>query len=64
VESNEARNARIERQNKEREDELRRVPHQIIDKTKWPRTVRPISTSEGDGLGIDAEGGCIGTESL
>jgi len=35
---------------------LRRVPHQTIDKSKWPSTVRPISTSEGDGLGIDVDG--------
>jgi hypothetical protein len=56
LETNEDRAARVERQNKEREDELRRVPHQTIDKTKWPRMVRPISTSEADGLGIDADG--------
>jgi hypothetical protein len=56
LETNEEYTARVERQNKEREDELRRVPHQTIDKSKWPSTVRPISTSEGDGLGIDADG--------
>jgi hypothetical protein len=56
LESNEEYAARVERQNRERADELRRIPHQPVDKTKWPRTVRPISTSEGDGLGIDAEG--------
>jgi hypothetical protein len=56
LETNEQRAARIEQQNRERDDELRRVPHQTVDKTKWPRTVRPISTSEADGLGIDPDG--------
>jgi hypothetical protein len=56
LETNEEYAARLERQNKEREDELRRVPHQTVDKSKWPRTVRSISTSEGDGLGIDVDG--------
>jgi hypothetical protein len=56
LESNEERAARIERQNREREDDLRRIPHQTIDKSKWPSTVRPISTSEADGLGIDVDG--------
>ena len=46
----------MERQNRDREDELQRIPHQIIDKSKWPKTVRPISTSESDGLGIDVDG--------
>ena len=56
METNEEYAARVERQNKEREDELRRVPHQTVDKSKWPSTVRPISTSEADGLGIDVDG--------
>jgi hypothetical protein len=55
VETNQERAAR-ERQNSVRADELRRIPHQTIDKSKWPKTVRPISTSEADGLGIDADG--------
>jgi hypothetical protein len=46
----------LERQNRDREEELRRIPHQIIDKSKWPKTIRPISMSEADGLGIDADG--------
>lgn len=46
----------IERQNREREDELRRVPLQDIDKSKWPEDVRPISIKESGGLGIDKTG--------
>jgi hypothetical protein len=44
------------RRNAEREEELNRVPVQKIDKSKWPKTVRPISMGEVDGLGIDLEG--------
>jgi hypothetical protein len=47
---------RAARQNSEREEELRRVPPQTIDKSKWPRSVRPISLTEIDGLGIDSDG--------
>jgi hypothetical protein len=47
---------RASRLNKEREDELKRVPIQRIDKSKWPDNVRPISMGETDGLGIDADG--------
>lgn len=47
---------RIRRQNAEREDELKRIPPQKIDKSRWPRHVRPISMGEADGLGIDNEG--------
>ncbi|MET3965440.1 hypothetical protein [Bradyrhizobium sp. S3.9.1] len=47
---------RVARQNAEREEELRRVPLQAIDKSKWPKGVRPISTKESDGLGIDSDG--------
>jgi hypothetical protein len=47
---------RIARQNAEREEELRRVPLQTIDKSKWPKDVRPIAMSETDGLGIDPDG--------
>jgi hypothetical protein len=47
---------RAARQNAEREEELRRVPLQTIDKSKWPRAVRPISLAEVDGLGIDSDG--------
>jgi hypothetical protein len=56
LETNEERADRLERQNRDREEELRRIPHQTIDKSKWPKTIRPISTSESDGLGIDADG--------
>jgi hypothetical protein len=56
LETNEERANRLERQNREREEELQRIPHQTIDKSKWPKTIRPISLSESDGLGIDAEG--------
>jgi hypothetical protein len=44
---------RREAQNREREEELLRVPVQNIDKSKWPTHVRPISISETGGLGID-----------
>jgi hypothetical protein len=47
---------RAARQSAEREEELRRVPPQTIDKFKWPRAVRPISLAEVDGLGIDSDG--------
>jgi hypothetical protein len=47
---------RIARQNAEREEALRRVPLQTIDKSKWPKDVRPIAMSEADGLGIDPDG--------
>ncbi|MCK1474892.1 hypothetical protein IVB27_08740 [Bradyrhizobium sp. 197] len=52
----EADQERVARQNAEREDELKRVPLQTIEKTRWPRNVRPISMKESDGLGIDNEG--------
>jgi hypothetical protein len=48
--------ANLEAENREREEELKRVPFQKVDKTKWPRTVRPISIDEADGLGIDRDG--------
>jgi hypothetical protein len=47
---------RVKRLNAEREDELRRIPPQKIDKSQWPRHVRPISMGEVDGLGIDNDG--------
>jgi hypothetical protein len=47
---------RVARQNAERAEELQRVPLQTIDKSKWPRDVRPIGMSETGGLGIDASG--------
>ena len=47
---------RIARQNAEREEALRRVPLQTIEKSKWPKDVRPIAMSEADGLGIDPDG--------
>ena len=47
---------RLERENKEREDQLRRIPLQAIDKSKWPQSVRPIAIAETGGLGIDVSG--------
>jgi len=44
------------RQNAERAEDLRRIPLQTIDKSKWPKDVRPIGMSEADGLGIDPDG--------
>ncbi len=40
----------------ERDEELRAIPLQKIDKSKWPRTVRPIGSDELDGLGVDRDG--------
>jgi len=45
-----------EREAREREEELRAVPLQKIDKSKWPRAVRPIAIDETNGLGIDGDG--------
>lgn len=47
---------RTRRQNAEREAELERVPLQTIDKSHWPKGVRPIALSETNGLGIDNDG--------
>lgn len=47
---------RIARQNAEREDELKRIPLQTINKSRWPKDVRPIALKESDGLGIDNDG--------
>jgi hypothetical protein len=44
------------RQNAERDDELQRIPLQTIDKSKWPKSVRPIAIAETSGLGIDPDG--------
>ena len=56
TETNEELAARTDLQNKAREDELKRIPVQQIDKSKWPRGVREISWAETGGLGIDANG--------
>jgi hypothetical protein len=47
---------RVVRLNAEREDELKRVPLQNIDKSRWPKNVRPIAMAETGGLGIDNDG--------
>jgi hypothetical protein len=47
---------RVKRLNAERADELKRIPPQKIEKSRWPRYVRPISMGEADGLGIDNDG--------
>ena len=47
---------RIARQNAEREDELKRIPLQTINKSRWPKHVRPIAMAEADGLGVDNDG--------
>jgi hypothetical protein len=47
---------RIARQSAEREEEPRLVPLQKIDKSKWPRRVRPIAIPELDRFGIDDDG--------
>jgi hypothetical protein len=52
----EAERAERERKNREREEELKRVPLQTIDKSRWPKDVRPIAMPEADGLGVDRDG--------
>jgi hypothetical protein len=56
VETNAERAARVARQNAERVEEMVRVPLQEIDKSTWPRHVRPIAISETGGLGLDPDG--------
>jgi hypothetical protein len=55
VETEEERTRR-EQKNAEREDELKRIPLQTIDTSRWPRYVRPIAVGEANGLGIDNDG--------
>jgi hypothetical protein len=38
------------------EQELKDVPPQTIDPSKWPKGIRPISIGETGGLGIDRDG--------
>jgi len=40
----------------ERDREIREVPIQKIDKSKWPRDVRPISFDDMDALGVSKDG--------
>ena len=47
---------RIARQNAEREEDSGRVPLQTIDKSKWPKDVRPMAICKTDSLGIDPDG--------
>jgi hypothetical protein len=56
VKNPEDENVARERQKREREDELRRVPLLKIDKSKWPTTIRPIGLEENNGLGVDTSG--------
>ena len=46
---------RREAELRQREEELRAIPIQQIDRSTWPKTVRPISLDE-EGLGIDRDG--------
>jgi hypothetical protein len=39
-----------------REDQLRRIPFQRADPTKWPKGVRVIGVGEVEGMGVDADG--------
>jgi hypothetical protein len=43
-------------QNAKRERQLKEIPPQEIDESKWPKGVRSISIAERGGLGIDARG--------
>jgi hypothetical protein len=45
-----------EREARQREEELRAIPLQPIDQSKWPKNVRPIALKEAGGLGIDRDG--------
>jgi hypothetical protein len=56
AETNEERQARLERENKKRAKQLEQIPLQLIDQSKWPDGVRPIAIAETSGLGIDASG--------
>jgi hypothetical protein len=55
-ESDAERAARVARENTQREEQLRRVPLQKIDMSKWPTNVRQIALAEAGGLGIDSDG--------
>jgi hypothetical protein len=46
---------RREAELRQREEELRAVPIQQIDRSKWPKTVRTLSLDD-EGLGIDGDG--------
>ncbi len=48
--------AKREHEAREREEELKAIPFQKIDKSKWLKTVRQIALDEADGLGIDRDG--------
>ena len=52
----EAERAEREPKNRKREEELKRVPLQTIDESKWPANVRQIAMSETGGLGVDRDG--------
>jgi hypothetical protein len=39
----------------QREEELRAIPIQQIDRSKWPENVRPLSLDD-EGLGVDRDG--------
>jgi hypothetical protein len=36
--------------------DLRDIPVRAIDRSKWPKGIRPIAMGEADGLGIDRDG--------
>jgi hypothetical protein len=55
-ETNTERAARVERANKKREEEFKKIPLQEIDDSKWPSHVRQIALSEAGGLGVDSSG--------
>jgi len=48
--------AKREHEAREREEELKAIPFQKIDKSKWLKTVRQIALDAADGLGIDRDG--------
>ena len=39
-----------------REEELRRVPPRKVDRSTWPKHVRPIGVDEMDALDVDDKG--------
>jgi hypothetical protein len=62
VETEEER-IRREQKNAEREDELKRIPLQTIDTSRWPRYVRPIAMGKRTVSASITTAGCSGTAS-
>lgn len=46
----------FQERNRQRADELKRVPIHETDKSKWPKNVRPVAVEELDVIGVDKNG--------